>query len=169
MTVQRIIRFDTALGIPGEIVRSGPHRARPGYLVSTDPTQNVVGRALTQLPAGGAMRAGNADTDGVFVGFLANPKVYALYGTGGNPLAPTIVLPNNTNIESLEMGFMIAVLTNAAAKIGDIVFFAQATGALTSAAPGTAVPAGSQLCPGTTVYEFPQATAGSPVVLKITD
>lgn len=162
---QGSIRYDYAFGVPGEFRKDGPHRAHPGFIVSADATQNVVGRAFTRA-ANGIVSAGGT---GVFHGLLANPKVYSSAGASGSPLAPTLTLPNNTQGEFAIMGYIVAVLTNAAAAVGDVVIFNQATGALTSQPAATAVPAGSTLVPNTVVDEFPQPAAGGLVLLKMTN
>lgn len=162
---QATIRYDYAFGVPGEIRKDGPTRVNPGFIVSADATQNVIGRAFTKS-ASGIYSAGGT---GVFGGILVNPKAYASAGASGSPLAPTLTLPNNTEGQFMGMGYVVAVLTNAAALVGDVVIFNQATGALTSQPAATAVPAGSTLVPNTTVSEFPQPTAGGLVLLKMTN
>jgi hypothetical protein len=131
MSFQSTIRYDFAFGIPGEIVKDGPQRSRPGFLLSGNAANNIIGAtAFTQSPSGGGVVAGGT---GVFAGLLCNPKVYPGFGTvAGGPLAPTMVLPNNMTAEFLFMGYMVAVLATASVKIGDGLMFLQSTGALSS-------------------------------------
>ena len=153
---QQSLRYDFTFGVPGEILKDGPTRSRPGFIVSTDAALNIVGStAFTQSSSGGTVQAGGT---GIFVGLLANPKVYPGFGTlAGGPLAPSLTLPNNITGEFLEMGYMVAKLANASVKIGDAIIYAQATGllsSLTTAASFTASQA-------TTVLTGTAITAGN--------
>lgn len=172
MTFQSVIRFDYGFGVPGELRKDGPTRAQPRFIVSADATQNIVGRAFTQNAAGAGVPLGSvgAGGTGVFAGFLANPKVYASFGTVVNgPLAPTMLLPNQLTAEFLLMGFMVALLSAGTANIGDVIHFVQATGALIAVAPGTAPAAGNTLAPNTVVDELPQSNAAGLVLLRVTN
>jgi hypothetical protein len=172
MGFQQSIRFDYGFGVPGELRKDGPTRAQPRFIVSADPTQNVVGRAFTQNAAGAGVPLGSvgAGGTGVFAGLLANPKVYASYGTVVNgPLAPSMVVPNQITGEFLLMGFVVAQLSAGTANIGDQIHFVQATGALIAVAPGTAPAAGNTLVPNTVVDELPQTSAAGLVLLRMTN
>lgn len=143
---QSTLRYDFTFGIPGEILKDGPTRSRPGFIQSSNAALNIIGAtAFTQAPAGGAVQAGGA-AGSIFAGILANPKVYPGYGTvAGGPLAPTLTLPNNVQGEFLEMGYMVVVLANAGVTIGDLLMFANATGVLSSLKPTTSFTAAQAL------------------------
>lgn len=167
MTLQSTIRFDYGFGVVGESRKyDGGRRAKPGFIVSADATQNVVGRAFTQVKTGGVVSAGGT---GVFFGLLANPKQYVAKGTSGNPLAATLTLPNNTEAEFVEASYsFVAQMSNANAAIGDYVVFAQATGILQSVTPGAALPANTTQIHGAMVNDLPQPTANGLCTISIT-
>lgn len=172
MTFQTTVRYDWGFGIPGELRKDGPLRAIPRLIVSADPTQNVVGRVFTQNAAAAGVPLGSvgAGGTGVFAGILSNPKVYASFGTTVNgPLAPTMILPNQVTGEFLQMGYVVAVMSNAGVNIGDQVHYVEATGAMLSVAPGTNPAAGNALVPGALIDELPQTAAGGLVLLKLTN
>jgi hypothetical protein len=167
MTLQKNVLFDYGFGVVGESRKHGARRAKPGFIVTTDPTQNVVGRAFTQPGAGGAVSAGGT---GIFYGILAWPKQYASRGTAaGGPLAPTLTLPNNVEAEFVEADYaLVVMMSNASVQIGDYVVFANATGVLTSVRPGAALPANSTQILGAVVNDLPQPTAGGLCTISLT-
>lgn len=174
MTIQSSIRYDYGFGVPGEILKDGPMRSRPGLINSSSAALNIVGAtAFTQAATGGTVQAGGA---GQFAGLLCNPKVYPGFGTSsGGPLAPTLTLPNQIQGEFLFMGFMVALLANASVLIGDLITYASATGALSSTGASvaftasqatnqltvTGTPTGGKLGPGSIV------SAGGVIIGKI--
>lgn len=164
MTFQSAVRYDFAFGMPGELLKDGPTRVQPGFIQSASAAYNVVGStAFTQAASGGIVQAGGT---GNFVGILANPKVYASYGTlSGGPLAPTIVLPNNISAEFALMGYLVAILANANISIGDLVQFDNTTGALSSVAP-VAVFTGVQALAVLTVSAISAGSLGVGSVVK---
>lgn len=161
-------------GVVGELYLEGPLRAQPGLLASAAAANNVIGRAFTIVnPGTGSFETANDPTapdvgaggTGVFAGILANPKVYSNPGTAaGGTLAANTTLPNTTVVELVQQTAGMFVLLPAAFAPGDWVFFNQATGALTSAAPGTATPGGSTRLPGGRVERFASAAAGLAVI-----
>lgn len=127
---QNNIRYDFGFGVPGELLKDGPTRSRPGFIQSSSAALNIVGAtAYTQSASGGVVQAGGS---GQFAGLLCNPKVYPGYGTTAGPLVPTLTLPNNIQAEFLFMGYMVALLANAGVLIGDAVMYATATGVMSS-------------------------------------
>ena len=148
MGFQSTVRTRQAAGIVGELAFDGPQRAEPNTINSVDAANNVIGRAFTALAAiDGFVEAGGT---GAFAGILVNPLVYATSGTLDGALAPTLVLPNNTEAEFLKMGTILVELTTAAA-IGDDVHFIQATGELLAVAAGTAPAVGNSVVPSAKV------------------
>lgn len=171
---QTAVTNNIGFGVPGELYLEGPLRAQPGVLNSTDAANNVIGRAFTVRddatasfdttadPQPMEMQAGGA---GVFAGILANPKVYASYGTAaGGSLASTLTLPNGKIAEFVEETAGIIIQLGAACAVGDFVYFLTATGVLVTAAPGAAAPANSTRVPGGHVVRFESAAAGLAVI-----
>ena len=162
MAVQTQVRQFQTTAIVGDIVLMGPVRAQPGILKTTDPTNNVIGRAMTHVAGeDGHFVVGGT---GAFAGFLANSKEYASYGTSaGGPLAPTMTLANNTTVEGVTFtsGILLA-LTNAAA-IGNRIEFSQTDGTLQANTTGTAT-SGYTLIPNSKVVRFNTTAAGNAIV-----
>lgn len=156
---QSTVKTQQGFGVVGEVFDDGPRRAQPFILRSDDAALNVFGRAFTVL-AEGVAEAGK-DGAQVFAGILINPKVHPLQGTvAGGSLAPSLTLPNETVAELLSEGSIVVAL-GATAAIGDLVYFTDATGVLTTTAPGAAAPASSTLIEGAYVDRFtPTAVAG---------
>lgn len=162
MSFPNVVRADQATGIPGEFALDGPHRAKPAILVSPDAANNIVGARYCTMTAEGVARAGGT---GALGGILANPKVYASYGTvAGGPLAATMVLPNNLNVELVYSTPGIFVALPAAAAIGDEVIYNTTTGALATQAPGATPPGGSARVPNAFVDHRTVTEAGVGVI-----
>ena len=144
MAFQSTIRQFQAHGVVGEVIYSGPVRARGVIINTTTAANNVIGRALTYS---------STNTDGVrvevggtgkFAGILTHSKQYASLGTAANgALAPTMTVPNNSVVEAtyFATGILVELFTVTAGKsiqIGDKVYYKTATGELgagTSAPP----------------------------------
>lgn len=174
---QSTVAATIGFGVPGELYLEGPLRAQPGVLNSPDATNNVIARAFTVRDDGTAsfdtsvdpqpmeMQAGAPSGTPVFGGILANPKVYASIGTAaGGTLAPTLTLPNGTIAEFVLQSAGLIVQLGAACAIGDWVYFTNATGILTTTAPGASAPALSTRVPGGRVVYFESAAAGLAVI-----
>jgi len=148
MVFQTQVFATPAFGIPGEVYDSSPVVSEPYILNSTNPLLNVYGNVFTivdRTTAPNQVTAGNTTSvNGViFAGFLVNPKAGVSFGTsGGGPLAPTLIAPNGIVGELLTQGSLIISLTNASASVGDVVIYNNLTGAVSTIAPSTAVPAG---------------------------
>lgn len=140
MTFQTTVAFNQGFGVPGELFNDGPRRAASYILNSASATNNVFGRAFTVLSQGIA-QVGNPGGTNVFAGILVNPKDSALQGTTTGTLTPSLTLPNYAQAEILTEGSIIVALP-AAANIGDLVIFDNTTGALSTIAPGVALPVG---------------------------
>lgn len=153
MGFQSTVSTAKSLGAPGDIFNSGPIRAQDFILTSS--TDNVVGYAYTVSAQGVATVGGT----GVFAGILVNSKAYASYGTAGDTLASTLVVPNNSNGELLKMGTILVDLTTTAA-IGDPIYYVNATGALGA---GTATTGQTQI-PNAYVDYYTVSAAGLAVI-----
>lgn len=145
MAFQSEVRLDITSYLVGEIVFSGPLRAEPKILNSTDAANNVFGRAFQQVSGSGNDLEVSADigSDGVFAGIMVNPKEHVTSGTAsGGSLAPTLTLANNESATFLKEG-TIAVEVNltTAVNIGDDIFYNYTDGTLTAQAPGGTAPA----------------------------
>lgn len=138
MAFQSTIRQFQAHGVVGEVIYSGPVRARGVIINTTTAANNVIGRALTYSST-------NTNTDGVrveaggtgkFAGILTHSKQYASLGTAANgALAPTMTVPNNSIVEAtyFATGILVELLTVTSGKsiqIGDKVYYKTATGEL---------------------------------------
>ena len=133
MSFQSSVPYDYAFGVPGEIkYDNGAYRVIPGFINSANAAYNIVGSTIFTSPnSGGTVAAGGAIALGnTFFGLLANPKVYASFGTsGGGPLAPTMTLPNLIQAEFLLEGYVV-VSVPGACNIGDILIYNIVTGAI---------------------------------------
>lgn len=135
--IQSSVRFDMGFGVPGQIISDAPHESHAGLIESASSAYNIVGAtAFTQPRAGGAVAAGGAISSGnPFFGILANPKVYASFGTSaGGPLAATMTLANEVEAEFVRRGQMVIKLA-AACSIGDLLIFDNTTGVLSTVSP----------------------------------
>ena len=102
-----------------------------------------------------------------FAGFLVDPKDVALFGTGSQPLAPTLNVPNNTLIECLTMG-VIWVTLPAACNVGDSVVFNNTTGAISTIAPGATLANGTTFA-NAQVYYFEPDGSGAQLAAVVVD
>ncbi len=155
MAFQTTVNFQSGLGVPGEIYDDGPVRCEPFILTST-PELNVFGYAFSYnvtLGQGNA-KVGNPGGINVFAGYLVTPKNSALFGAGGDPLAATLVLPDGSNGQLLNMGSIVVSLplpSPGQINIGDLVIYDNVTGALSTITPATALPVGKS--PGYAVVD----------------
>lgn len=150
MAFQLSIRQFPTDGIVGDFSLDGPIRSQSVLLNSSDPTQNVIGRAVTMTAGSDGVAV--AGGTGVFGGILTNSKTYASLGTtAGGPLAPTLTLPNNLPAQATTVAPGIFVTLTTTANVGDQVYWVNATGALGAVAPGSAAGAGNTLIPGASV------------------
>lgn len=146
---QQFVNFISGLGIPGELYDDGPVRCEPFILSSpnTAVNPNIFGYAFTINPATeNQVQIGNPLGTGVFAGYLVTPKNHALRGASGNPLAPTLQLPNGFNASILNMGCIVVAFPTpapaSAIQIGYRVIYDNITGALDAIAPSAALPVG---------------------------
>jgi hypothetical protein len=157
MSFQTTINVNYAFGVIGELINDGPTRAS-SRIMNSSGTPNVIGYAYTRSNSTDICTVGGAITNGstVFGGILANPKEYSSIGTTAGTLVPTLVLPDNSQGDFVEMGTMVVTLTTAA-NIGDLVTYNLTTGALGAVAPGSSAPGGSALVPNAVVRSFTAA------------
>lgn len=149
-------------GVPGEMYALGPHRAQSFEINSASAANNVIGTAMCTISSQGVCAVGNVGGTRQFAGLLVDPKNIALFGAGGIPLAPTLTVPNFTQVECATVGSYWVTLPTAAA-IGDLVVYDNTTGAISTIAPGAALPAGKSFGYATVDY-FTVTAAGLGVI-----
>lgn len=174
MTFQSTVSNNIGFGVVGELFLDGPLRAQPARLDSADASYNVMGRAFTVKDDATASFDTSADPQpldvqaggsGVFAGILANPKVYALYGTSaGGTLASTLTLPNNTMVELVQECAGIIITVPATCAIGDWVWYNTTTGILQTTAPNASAPANTARVPNGRITRYESAAAGLAVM-----
>lgn len=158
---QSTVRFDQGSGVVGEKAYAGPYRAEPGILQ----VAAAIGLVVTENPAKPGFWSPGLIANAVRFGVLTTPKQFAASGTqAGGTLAPTLILPANAEAEITSMGQIFMAAANADAAPGHLVYFANATGVITTAAPTAAAPANSTLLPGAVVAPLPGGNRASPAV-----
>jgi hypothetical protein len=162
MSFQSSVAIYQGAGVPGEQYSDGPWRAQSYTINSASAAYNVIGATVCSISSQGFCQAGNAGAAYVIAGLLVDPKDVALFGTGGIPLAPTLTVPNYTQVECATMGSYFVTLPGAA-NIGDWLVYDETTGALSSVAPSTSLPSGKQWANGVVDY-FTVGGAGLAVV-----
>lgn len=163
MGFQTSVSLKQGFGVVGEMYSDAPRKAQSFILNSASAANNVVGRAFT-VASEGVAQAGVAGSNTVrFAGILASPKTYANKGTTGDTLAANQTLANGVQAELVSEGDIIVALP-AAAAIGDVVYYTDATGVLTTTQPGAAAPGASTLIRGAYVNYFALAGAGLAVI-----
>lgn len=131
MAFQSTVISDIRSGLIGEIAFDGPTRAVSAVLDSgAGAANNIVGRAFTYASvANNTVRAGGT---GVFAGIFMMPKTQALRGTvAGGTLAESLLVPDGTPGEFLDMGFPFVSLTDVA-SVGDLIVYDTDTGELSA-------------------------------------
>ena len=161
MPFQATVNANQTFGVVGDIVVGDAERGQPAILNSTNAANNVIGRAFRHVA--GSDTDVTADGAGVFAGILANSKTYATSGTAAaGTLAPTLVLPNETNAELVTRTAGILVELSTAGNIGNNVFYADATGIL-AAASGTTL-MNHTIIPGAKIVRQNIPAAGRAIV-----
>lgn len=150
---QTVVNQFPGFGIPGEIWNDGPYLAESFILnttVGAAAANNIFGSGFSVLSQGIA-NAGNVGGAQIFAGLLINPKGSALYGDGVQPLNPSLTLPNYAQAELCTEGNVVVQLT-AAAAIGNLLCYSNATGLLTTIARGANLAVGTSFAFGTVKY-----------------
>lgn len=140
MSQTSVVNRFQSTGIPGEFSRSHNQESRGAIINSATEANNVVGRVVNTITGNNynVAVAGN----GNFAGILACPK------TSIRPtLGAQAFLPNESQVEVAERGFLFVNLP-AAAAVGDFVYYSDTTGALATAAPAATAPVGHSRVPG---------------------
>lgn len=158
MAFQSNVRQFMTSGVVGEVVLDGAVRSRGVILNSVNEANNVVGRALTYSNANADGVRVEAGGTGVFAGILTHSKQYAALGTqAGGALAPTLTIPNNSQVEATYFATGVYVeLTcnqNQVISIGDKVAFNQTNGVLIAFPANQNAPVGHTEIVGARVIE----------------
>lgn len=125
-TGQQSVLISMASLVVGDLYLDGPHRAQPGVIDNSG--GGSIGQVFTQVAGsdGHCILGGT----GVFFGILGNPKVQALYGSGGNALAPSILVPQYGKGEFYYDTTGVAVALPAACNVGDKAYYDTTTGVI---------------------------------------
>ena len=167
MAFQSTVRIDQTTGVVGDIILDGPMIGIPAILNSTSAANNVIGRAFRHVSSEDLEVSADASAGATFAGILANSKVYATSGTStGGTLAPTLVLPNDVEVELVRVTAGIVVELSTTASIGDNVFFATATGIL--AANSATTLANHERIDGATVVRNNISGTGRLAIIEMT-
>ena len=158
MSFQSSVFINMGFGVPGELFTDSPYTAQPFTINSASAAYNIIGATCATITSQGFCQAGAGGTLG-FAGFLVNPLSQALFGTGGQPLAPTLTINNFDIVPCLTMGVIIVQLP-AAANIGDYVVFDNTTGAISTIAPTTPLASGTTFANAIVSY-YTQGISGS--------
>lgn len=154
MPFQSTVRFDQAGGVPGDFMNDGPTRAEPGVAL----TAVTVGCAVSESPTQPGRWQLGLIAGALRFGVVTNAKQYAARGTqAGGTLAPTLSLPEASEIEVCTMGHIWAASTTASSVPGWVVQFDNTTGVISAKAAGPA-DAGNTLLPNTKVAPLPGAS-----------
>lgn len=188
---QHTVKRNYTTGFPGDIVRDGPKRAKPGRIASandfvggnTNRISRVFGFKSDQSYVG---QTGQTQTlpafnyevtlgGAVFYGVLGHPKHYVLYGGQDGSLSASYDLPQYFEGEFFDMvtGMVAEVfnLTNAAQSIGYGWKLGYVSTATTEAQNANGVPLGGLVAwaPGTDapegITEIPNSMVTNPVDL----
>jgi len=169
MSFQKTVRRAFTQGFVGEIVLEGPLRALPGRIVSDGvAAPNRVSRVFGYAADGSTVGSTTANSvyaansaevivgGANFYGVLFHPKHYALYGTAGDSLAPTLDLAEGSEGEFAQMvsGLAVEIFNHLATpqtlKFNDPVYY------ITTATDGADNP--NALQPGM-IVALPEGTA----------
>lgn len=113
----------------------------------------------TSQTAASTTITGTGGPNTIFGGILANPKHQALVGTTSGTLTPTLNVPDNSQIDILEMG-IIVLYSNTACSIGDSLVYNIITGAISTVVPGATPGANLRAIPNGVVFRYNTAAAG---------
>ena len=166
MGFQSTVSLQQGFGVPGEMFTDAPWKVETYTIVSASSALNIIGATCCTVTSQGLCAAGNVGGARVFAGFLVDPKDIALFGIGNQPLAPTLVVPNQSIVELMTMGSLVVTLP-AAANIGDYVVFNNTSGAISTIAPGAALPVGTTFANAVVDYFTPNASGAQLAVISI--
>lgn len=160
---QQVVNINNTLGFVGDFAFDSPRRVK-SYNLFSGGVPNIMGYAYTITsgdnadPSGNSTVAGTAQVGGSgrFGGILVGRLEYASFGTSGAPLAPTIILPDNSLGQLCDFGEPFVSLPGGG-NPGDLVTYDPLTGALNSITPTT----------NFTAAIAPGGSAGTPDVMTV--
>lgn len=156
MAYQTELSTNMGEGWPGNVVRHGPRMAVPGLINSATETNNVLGRALTNVDGqDGVFQVGG---EGTFAGILTGQPQYATR----NGLVPLDYVANGSVVEAMRMCPGVIVYLTTAGDVGDAIAYT-ATGEIV-AAPDNTAPASSTLIEGSAIISNNIPAAGIAIV-----
>lgn len=169
MGFQTTVAADQRSYLIGEIAFDGPTRAASAMLDSgAGAANNVVGRAFCYASVVNNTVSAGGDA-GIFAGILINPKTHALRGTSvGGTLADSLLIPDGTQVELLQMGEVAVSLASTGATIGSLVHYTDTTGELDHGVAST----GETQVPNCTVVRVlssPTAATAFLAVIRLTN
>lgn len=129
-----------------------------GYIAVNNDGTGTYTVSVSQTFASGAV-TGSGGPNTIFGGILANPKHQALVGTSAGTLTPTLNVPDNTQLDILEMGIVV-LYSNTACSIGDSLTYNIITGAISTMPPGAAPGSNLRAVPNGVVFRYNTAAAG---------
>ena len=165
MPFQSTVANQQGFGVPGELFTDSPWIAQTYTINSALSSYNNIGSTCCTITSQGFCQAGSGGTLG-FAGFLVDPKAIALFGTGSQPLAPTLNVPDFTIVECLTMGTIVVQLP-AACAIGDYVIYDNTTGAISTITPVTPLPVGKTFANAVVAYFTPNASGSQLAVIQV--
>ena len=140
MPLQSQVGFKQPLGVIGGFYDASVRRVTAYTLTGA----GKAGCVAVLDGNGGITCAGDANT--LYAGVLCNPAAQV-----ANGLEPTLEFRPGTHVEAATMG-RIVVQVATAAKQGDRVVYAIATGVIAPLSPGASVPAGHKEIAGASFY-----------------
>lgn len=161
MGFQSSVEINMGAGVPGEMYADGPWKSQSYIINSASAAYNIIGATACTITSEGVCEAG-AGGDFGYAGILVDPKNIALYGASGIPLAPSLTVPDYTQVECATEGSYWVTLP-AAADIGDYVVYDDTTGALSTIADSDPLPVGKTFADAIVSY-FTVDDAGLAVI-----
>lgn len=139
---QQAVNIFNTLGIVGDLAFSDGGERALEYNLYSNTVPQLFGNyftlqtAATATPSGATPNGAIAQVGGTgpLGGILCNIKQNALFGTGGNPLAATLAVPDNAQGQLLSRGYVFVNLPGPA-NPGDLVTYDPLTGNLNSIPP----------------------------------
>lgn len=168
MPFQTSVLDEIRSGLVGEIAFDGPTRAIAAVIDSgAGAENNVIGRVFTY--ADESVESVQAGGEGEFAGIFVMPKTHVLRGTAaGGTLAESLLVPDGTPGEFLQMGEVYVSVATDGATIGSVLKYNTTTGVIDHGAPG----AGEAAIPNAVVSRHnasPTAAGAYLVVARLTN
>lgn len=137
MSFQQFAQAELPSARIGGVTRDGPRIVNTYTLVSA-PESNVIGRAFTEQSGVDRQAATGIAGGGAFAGIFIEPNSLALFGTGNQPLAPSLEVPDGTGGQLMTTGQGLAVnlVAIGTGLVGEGIYMDDVTGELSSGTAG---------------------------------